>query len=82
MDQFDKGIDLIQKGIAKGGLHAMAGNRAHAEDLVDRMLARANDVGLFAEQIEPASGEQIGNFPQGFTHMALIHEVTRTSSLA
>lgn len=64
------------------GLHALAGNTGHAVQMVDRMVARANDVGLFAEQIDPASGEHIGNFPQSFTHMALIHEIARTSRLA
>lgn len=64
------------------GLHALAGDIERAETLVERVLARANDVGLFAEQIAPASGEQLGNFPQGFTHMALIHEVVRSDKLA
>jgi GH15 family glucan-1,4-alpha-glucosidase len=64
------------------GLHAMAGAHERAADLLERMLERANNVGLFAEQIDPATGEQLGNFPQGFTHMALIHEVTRASMLA
>jgi GH15 family glucan-1,4-alpha-glucosidase len=64
------------------GLHAMAGDHGRSAELVTRMLGRANDVGLFAEQIAPDTGEQIGNFPQSFTHMALIHEVTRSSALA
>lgn len=64
------------------GLHALAGHHEHAEDLIGRMLARANDVGLYAEEIAPDTGAHLGNFPQGFTHMALIHEVVRASTLA
>ena len=41
--------------------------------LFERLLSYANDVGLFAEQLEPASGEQLGNFPQAFSHMGLIN---------
>ena len=64
------------------GLHALSGHHQRAADLLERMLQRANDVGLFAEQIDPVTGEHLGNFPQGFTHMALIHEVTRIDALA
>ena len=51
---------------------AADGRTAQARATFERLLARANDVGLFAEEIDPATGEQRGNTPQGFSHMALI----------
>ncbi|MDX2089291.1 MAG: glycoside hydrolase family 15 protein [Kofleriaceae bacterium] len=49
-----------------------AGNLDEAEALLTRLLGLANDVGLFSEEIEPQSGEALGNLPQAFSHMALI----------
>ncbi|MDQ3512737.1 MAG: hypothetical protein M3462_03580, partial [Chloroflexota bacterium] len=43
-----------------------------ARALFDRMLGYANDLGLYAEQVDPGSGAALGNFPQAFTHLALI----------
>ncbi|MFW6691495.1 glycoside hydrolase family 15 protein [Streptomyces sp. MAR4 CNX-425] len=50
---------------------AGAGQVDRARYAFDKMLTYANHVGLFAEEIGP-TGEQLGNFPQAFTHLALI----------
>ena len=59
------------------GVLALRGRRQQAEALFERLLARGNDLGLFAEEIDAGTGEQRGNFPQGFTHMAVINVATR-----
>ncbi|ADP83969.1 glycoside hydrolase family 15 protein [Pseudofrankia inefficax] len=50
---------------------ARSGRLVQARYAFDKMLTYANHVGLFAEEIGP-SGEQLGNFPQAFTHLALV----------
>ncbi|MHB9863758.1 glycoside hydrolase family 15 protein [Streptomyces sp. YIM S03343] len=50
---------------------ARSGRLGRARYAFDKMLTYSNHVGLFAEEIGP-SGEQLGNFPQAFTHLALI----------
>lgn len=54
--------------LARGG-----GTREEAEQLFAKLLSYGNDVGLFAEEIEPSSGAALGNFPQAFTHVGLIN---------
>lgn len=52
---------------------ARRGEVERAESWFEAMIARANDLGLFAEEIDPETGEALGNFPQAFTHVGLIN---------
>jgi alpha,alpha-trehalase len=51
---------------------ARAGEGERARELFERLLGFRNDVELLAEEIDPHSGELIGNFPQAFSHVGLI----------
>ena len=53
--------------------YALTGRREEAEKMFERLLALGNDLGLFAEEYEPAAKCMLGNFPQALTHMALIN---------
>jgi GH15 family glucan-1,4-alpha-glucosidase len=52
---------------------ALVGEFAEAERLFRNLLRRFDPLGLAAEEIDPATGEQLGNFPQGLSHAALIN---------
>ena len=56
---------------------ALVGRVDEAHARLGRLLSRSNDMGLFAEEIDAATFEQRGNFPQGFTHMAVINHSVR-----
>ena len=52
---------------------ARAGQPARARKVFERAAAFVNDVGLIAEEVDPASGELLGNFPQAFSHIGLVN---------
>jgi GH15 family glucan-1,4-alpha-glucosidase len=52
---------------------AKRGDRPAARRSFEHVLRFANDLGLFAEEIDPGSGMQLGNFPQAYTHVGLIN---------
>jgi GH15 family glucan-1,4-alpha-glucosidase len=56
--------------------YAYSGRRREAEALFERLLSLRNDLGLLSEEYEPRSGRLIGNFPQAFSHLALIHSAS------
>jgi GH15 family glucan-1,4-alpha-glucosidase len=51
------------------------GEVERARALCEKLLAYASDLGLYAEEIDTRSGRHLGNFPQAFTHLALINAV-------
>ena len=52
--------------------YARSGRLVDAETLMTRLTALANDVGLFAEEVDSATGDHMGNTPQAFSHLALV----------
>jgi GH15 family glucan-1,4-alpha-glucosidase len=52
------------------------GEQREAEHMCERLLSYASPLGLYAEELEASSGRHLGNYPQAFTHLALINAVT------
>jgi GH15 family glucan-1,4-alpha-glucosidase len=59
--------------------YILQGRYAEARKLFDRLRSRCNDVGLLAEEFDPATGRMLGNFPQAFSHVGLINTALNLS---
>ena len=57
----------------EGAFVACRGDVDDAAALFEQLLTYENDVGLLAEEVDPSSGEHLGNFPQALSHLALIN---------
>jgi GH15 family glucan-1,4-alpha-glucosidase len=60
--------------------YAQMGRMDDAERLFERLLAVRNDVGLLSEEFDPPSGTMLGNFPQAFSHLALVNTAYNLSA--
>ena len=58
---------------------ALAGQVERARAVCERAVAFVNDVGLLAEEVDPATGELFGNFPQAFSHIGLVNAAWATA---
>jgi GH15 family glucan-1,4-alpha-glucosidase len=57
-----------------------SGRTGEAEELLHHLMSLSNDVGLYGEEAVPGTGEALGNFPQAFTHMALVASCAQLSA--
>jgi GH15 family glucan-1,4-alpha-glucosidase len=56
---------------------AVIGDQQRATDLMEKLLAVASPLGLYAEEYDTPTGRHLGNFPQAFSHLALIEAAAR-----
>jgi len=57
--------------------YILQGRMKEAEELFEHVISFRNDLGLLSEEVDPEKGEQLGNFPQGFTHISMINTAVR-----
>jgi alpha,alpha-trehalase len=60
---------------------AIVGEMQRARDLMERLLRISSPLGLYAEEFDPQTGRHLGNFPQAFSHLALIEAAARMIAL-
>ncbi len=60
---------------------ALTGELDRAREIVVRLMAHANPVGLFSEDVDPRTGQLLGNFPQAYTHVGLINAAATIGDL-
>jgi GH15 family glucan-1,4-alpha-glucosidase len=60
--------------------YVLLGRHDDAVELFERLLSLRNDVGLLSEEYDPALQRQVGNFPQGFSHLALLSSAFRLTN--
>ena len=56
---------------------SMIGEEQRAQDLMEKLLRVASPLGLYAEEFDVDTGRHLGNFPQAFSHLALIEAAGR-----
>src|SRR5262249_23196470 len=56
---------------------AIVGEMQQARDLMERLLRISSPLRLYAEEFDPETGRHLGNFPQAFSHLALIEAAAR-----
>ncbi|MGX1762661.1 glycoside hydrolase family 15 protein, partial [Streptomyces lydicus] len=61
---------------------AMIGRVDEARTLFEKLLSLRNDLGLLAEEWDPKAQRQVGNFPQAFSHVALVDATLRLEALS
>lgn len=61
---------------------AMQRQLGPARDLFERLVSHGNDLGLFSEELDPRTGELLGNFPQAFTHLGIVNAAAHIERVA
>ena len=74
----DEGAFLACSFWLADALHGI-GRQREATEMLEKLMALANDVGLLAEEYDPRLGRQVGNTPQAFSHLGLVNAARHLS---